>query len=600
MNRKCFSILTMVMSLILAAACLGTAVKNNNQSMMAIPMQLSFSGQYSYDGENWHTYTEDSDISSYNGDIRVKLSPNDEIFEGAILNIYSNHIGISMYVNDELVYMDTPTEIKTYGIDLMPSMCGKLWKQVMCPGITTDDVLEFRFTNYHKHGNMNAYKEALSQIYLTPMDSRILEIHLKPYTQPIERVGFTVVIVAAMLLGAAVSVSVLNNSPYKRMFKFGLVTLFAGGYIIFDVMLLELLDELLLVKTYGKQLCMMFTVLFLGLLALDHLSGKRKSIANLFVGIEGLVDVVVLLVVLSGKLLIFDTQYYWARAQVIICPVLIILSMLELLKNKKAGKIDNITTSCLLFAILLDIYGVADNIYCPGICAKTVFLFAMIVYLGRGAIQIVSGYNATIKNKKLEEELESSRIAIMISQIQPHFLYNSLTSIMALCDENPKQAKAAIADFADYLRGNLASLRAKNLISIETEINHVERYLRLEKLRFKEALDIEYDINSKDFMVPALAIQPLVENAVKHGLGRKVGGGKVIIHTSETDTDYIVRITDNGVGFEEGEYADDGCAHIGLDNIRKRLDMIMGARLDIQSEKGKGTVASVIIPKRRD
>jgi sensor histidine kinase YesM len=188
----------------------------------------------------------------------------------------------------------------------------------------------------------------------------------------------------------------------------------------------------------------------------------------------------------------------------------------------------------------------------------------------------------------------------MLSQIQPHFLYNSLTSVMDLCDSNPKQAKAAIADFADYLRGNLSSLKTENLITFGTELEHIEKYLKLEKLRFMDELEIVYDIHSKDFMLPALSVQPLVENAVKHGVGKKIGGGTVTIHTSETENEYIICVTDDGVGFTEGEYADDGGTHVGIENIKKRLDMMINARLEIESKKGIGTKACILIPKRRD
>ena len=209
-------------------------------------------------------------------------------------------------------------------------------------------------------------------------------------------------------------------------------------------------------------------------------------------------------------------------------------------------------------------------------------------------------HQASIKNQKIKEELENSRITVMLSQIQPHFLYNSLTSVMDLCDSNPKQAKAAIADFADYLRGNLASLKTENLISFGTELEHIEKYLRLEKLRFMDELEIVYDIHSKDFMLPALSVQPLVENAVKHGVGKKIGGGTVTIHTSETENEYIICVTDDGVGFTDGEYIDDGDTHVGLENIRKRLDMMINAKLEIESKKGEGTTACIRIPKRRD
>jgi sensor histidine kinase YesM len=171
---------------------------------------------------------------------------------------------------------------------------------------------------------------------------------------------------------------------------------------------------------------------------------------------------------------------------------------------------------------------------------------------------------------------------------------------MDLCDSNPKQAKAAIADFADYLRGNLSSLKTENLISFATEIEHIEKYLRLEKLRFQEELKVVYDIQTRDFMIPTLSIQPLVENAVKHGVGQKIGGGTVTISTSETEDEYIICVTDDGVGFTEGEYADDGGTHIGIENIKKRLEMMINGKLKIESKKGEGTKACVLIPKRSE
>ena len=231
---------------------------------------------------------------------------------------------------------------------------------------------------------------------------------------------------------------------------------------------------------------------------------------------------------------------------------------------------------------------------------KEVLSSLLIIFLFYGAKQVILYHQASIKNKKLKEELEQSRISVMLSQIQPHFLYNSLTSVMDLCDTNPKQAKAAIADFADYLRGNLSSLKTENPISFRTELEHIKKYLRLEKLRFQDELEVAYDIQTQDFMLPALSVQPLVENAVKHGIGQKIGGGTVIIHTHETENEYIIRITDDGVGFVEGEYADDGGTHIGIENTKKRFDMMMNARLELESMKGEGTTACILIPKRRD
>lgn len=129
MNNKYTKITVIVMPVLLAVLCLVLVVRKDNQASMPVPMNLTFTGEYSYDEESWYPYNEESNISALYGDVAVRGHFDAEIPEGAILNFYCNHIGVSMYVNGEQVYMDAPTEIKNYGMDLMPSMCGKRWEQ---------------------------------------------------------------------------------------------------------------------------------------------------------------------------------------------------------------------------------------------------------------------------------------------------------------------------------------------------------------------------------------------------------------------------------------------------------------------------------------
>jgi sensor histidine kinase YesM len=251
----------------------------------------------------------------------------------------------------------------------------------------------------------------------------------------------------------------------------------------------------------------------------------------------------------------------------------------------------------LQIALILDFCEVGHRMVYPRPIFKIVFMVVLVFYLFNGARVAVMNNQAALKNKKLEKELENSRISVMLSQIQPHFLYNSLTSVMDLCDSNPKEAKRAIADFADYLRGNLNSLKTQTPIPFSKEFEHIQKYLKLEKLRFKEELEIDYDIETVDFMLPALSVQPLVENAVKHGVGARPGGGKVRICTMETATEYVVTIEDNGIGFDLNAIKEDGKTHVGLENIQNRLSMMMNAKLEIESQIDVGTVARVIIHK---
>jgi len=196
-----------------------------------------------------------------------------------------------------------------------------------------------------------------------------------------------------------------------------------------------------------------------------------------------------------------------------------------------------------------------------------------------------------------ERKLAESRISIMLSQIQPHFLYNALAVISRLCDKDPVQAKKATISFSDYLRGNMNLLERTEPIPFENELNHTIGFMNLEKAMYGEALNIIYDIKTKNFKLPALTVQPIVENAVKHGIGKKEGGGTVTISTDETENYYFVIISDDGAGFDSKKTTDDGEQHIGIKNVRLRLSAQCGGSLEISSKPGAGTTATIIIPK---
>lgn len=200
--------------------------------------------------------------------------------------------------------------------------------------------------------------------------------------------------------------------------------------------------------------------------------------------------------------------------------------------------------------------------------------------------------------QKQNIELEEHRVAIMISQIQPHFLYNALNSIDNLfyCDE--EKAHDALYMFAEYLRRNMDSLDKKELIPFEHELRHTRQYLELETLRFKEKLRIEYDIRTENFFIPALTLQPIVENAVRYGASKKRTGGTIQIYTEELKQSYRITVKDDGVGFElDKPYPDDSRSHRGIQNVRERLALMCRGSLHIESTLGEGTTVVIEIPK---
>jgi LytS/YehU family sensor histidine kinase len=194
-----------------------------------------------------------------------------------------------------------------------------------------------------------------------------------------------------------------------------------------------------------------------------------------------------------------------------------------------------------------------------------------------------------------ENELLENQVSVMLSQIRPHFLYNTLVTIQELCLIDAQVASETAAEFSRYLRHNIDSLSSRKPIHFEKELGHIEAYLSIEKKRFEERLNVVYDISVRDFFLPALTLQPLVENAVRHGLITRWQGGTITISTKEQDGNIIVTITDDGVGFDTNAIGENST---GIRNVRARLAAICGGTLDIKSENGAGTTSTVTIPIR--
>ena len=193
------------------------------------------------------------------------------------------------------------------------------------------------------------------------------------------------------------------------------------------------------------------------------------------------------------------------------------------------------------------------------------------------------------------KELEEQRNALMLSQINPHFIYNTLSTVAAMCDVSPKQAKHLTIDFAQYLRRNIRSMTCESLIPFEQELEHVECYAKIEKARFRERLNVIYSVSCTNFKIPPLTIQPIVENAIKHGITKKAAGGTVKISTFEDDRNYIIEIIDDGVGFDT-ERAE---LHVGLENVRSRLRAMCGGDVTVKSTVDVGTRVRMEIPKKK-
>ncbi len=197
---------------------------------------------------------------------------------------------------------------------------------------------------------------------------------------------------------------------------------------------------------------------------------------------------------------------------------------------------------------------------------------------------------------ELDRKLRENQGRLLISQIQPHFIYNTLGAIQAYIMKSPNTAYKMVQDFSDYLRANIQSVTNTDPIPFTAELKHVRAYTDIELIRFRNRIQVIYEIGASDFMILPLTIQPLVENAIKHGLCKKVEGGTVWIRTREHENDFAVIVEDDGIGFDVLDIKKKSDS-VGLRNIRDRLTLQMDAAVDIASAPGRGTRVTIIIPR---
>lgn len=220
-------------------------------------------------------------------------------------------------------------------------------------------------------------------------------------------------------------------------------------------------------------------------------------------------------------------------------------------------------------------------------------------------------YEETEMNRKNEKELFEATIQIMLSQLGPHFIFNALTAIKYLCRTSPEDAIETVECFANYLRGNLDAISGRKTIRFEEELEHIKQYIYIEQKRFGNRVSIIYDLECTEFEIPTLVLQPLVENAVKHGITKRERGGIITISSRREEGYYSIKVADDGVGFDikawenqDGRYKYEGPedslkkdVHVGIHSVQNRLKQICGGSLIIKSDPENGTEAEIMIPR---
>lgn len=221
------------------------------------------------------------------------------------------------------------------------------------------------------------------------------------------------------------------------------------------------------------------------------------------------------------------------------------------------------------------------------------FLIYVVIHIG------MFGYEYQKQQVMLvekEQQIMNTRISAMMSQIRSHFVFNILNAISGMCKYNPEKADQTVVCFARYLRKNIDIIQEDRPITFQQALAQLEDYIALEKIRYGDRLRYVKDIRAEDFMLPSLILQPIVENALEHGLKEKPSGGTIILRTWEADDEIRILVEDDGIGFDADSQQDK--RSVGLQNVSFRLQHMMHGRMTISSSPQEGTVVTIIIPRK--
>jgi hypothetical protein len=293
-------------------------------------------------------------------------------------------------------------------------------------------------------------------------------------------------------------------------------------------------------------------------------------------------------------------MYYRIHGPVMACNTIVLLGLLLRSICLYVKDADGF----LLFAALLpvNLYSADSILFSLGIKGSSGFvqvyiLIFTVVMIGYLSVE----YRGTVTRLRISmQQAQDAEIAFLRAQIKPHFLYNSLSVIAAQTTQEPQKAKNLLYALTDYLRGSFHFKAQDGRIPLSEEINTVRAYLSIEQARFESLLQMEYDIEKNlDAMVPLLCLQPVVENAVHHGIFKRPEGGSVRLGIHRKGDLVVIRVEDNGVGIPQAlleSIRRGDSTGVGLKNIQQRLGTHRGAGLEIESAEGIGTVVTLKIP----
>jgi len=554
-------------------------------------------GSYSVDGQEPIELTKDAVIECQQlHTITINGHFSMDIPEGWVLMLRLDNIRASIRINGEEVYSFGGEE----SLSAFSKTAGMTWGYYTSPGINELDDVQIVLQNLYEGRAANVFDDFINCLYL----GHGYELYgLLQDKMPFIILGFAFVIIGIAVLIFSIVAKCYKMSGMERGVGLACVTIFGGVLILFDggyPYLTLLFKDALLYNTLDIMMVYIIPSVFL-FYTYTFLENKiTKRLAGLLGGISLLFLLTAILIQIFGIFDLYDMQslaIIWSAVAVIMLILLMGYDGL-ILKNKQVLLMLLSWLPLFISSFIDNINGLLINIPERSI-VKYGFLLSILLQFYQFVRVIRANVRKNEEHMQLKYELLQNRMVVMLSQIQPHFIFNTLNDIRFLYREQPDQAEEALVSFTRYLRGNMESLNQSDLIPFEHELRHVQNYVHIEKMRFGDRVEVVYDIGCIQFFVPVLSIQPLVENAIRHGVAKKPEGGTVTIRTYEDAHGVVIEVSDDGGGFDPFE-TDDGQTHTGIENVRMRVQAMCGGSVEIASRPGEGTTVRMRISKEKE
>ena len=277
----------------------------------------------------------------------------------------------------------------------------------------------------------------------------------------------------------------------------------------------------------------------------------------------------------------------------VLCFYIVMLGMYSLMIIIKRGDRRKGVVA-LFMTVTAVLSAIGENIgFARGMTEEVTAIELLIYYFFLAAINYSETQESLYKSRI---ELERQRLKLLVVQMQPHFIFNALATIQSLCYTDSEAAADCIDVFGDYLRANINSISSEEPIDFEAELEHCEQFIKLEKASRDVDFIVVYDLKVRDFKVPPLTVQPIVENAIKYGaLSRRDGSGMVKIVTEECGGMIVISVADNGTGASMTTTQKEHHS-VGLENTRRRLEIQCGGTPELEITEN-GSAATIKLPK---